>query len=282
MIVKVLAENIATAEGLGQEHGLSLYIESQGKNILFDTGLSDLFHENAKKMGVDISKVDYLIISHGHDDHGGGLETFFKHNSKAKVFIHKEAFGGHYALKRGNYIEEIGLDKSFENHPQVILTDGNLIVDPGLTNPVLTIFSNTVTTASKPESNVGLLMETEEGPADDDFGHEQNLIIEEDGKSVLITGCAHNGITNIVDQFEILKGKRPDYCMGGFHLTSRASGSGDGPENFELVKKVGNYLLKGHTMYYTGHCTGLEPYQVLKTLMGDRVEYLGGGKIIEI
>lgn len=277
MIIKVLAENVATVEGLGQEHGLSLHIESQGENILFDTGLGELFYENSLKMGVDISQVEYLIISHGHDDHGGGLETFLKHNSKAEIFIHKDAFLDHYALKREKDLEIIGLDKKFADHPQVVLTKGDFIIRPGLT-----IFSNKVNNMPKPDSNVGLLEGSDQGPLQDEFNHEQNLIIEEDGKDCLITGCAHNGIINIIDQFKLLKGKLPDYCLGGFHLTSRASGSGDGPENFENIEKVGKALLRGDTMYYTGHCTGIEPYEFLKKMMGDRVEYLGGGRVIEI
>ncbi len=277
MIVKVLSENIALAEGLGHEHGLSLHIESMGDNILFDTGCGEIFYENAQKMGVDIGEVDYLIISHGHNDHGGGLETFLKHNDKARVFIHKEAFLGHYALKGDSYIEDIGLDKKFENHPRVVLTNGSFVIRPGLT-----IFANKVKNSPRSESNAGLLMEGDEGPVPDDFAHEQNLIVEENGKVLMITGCAHNGITNIVEQHQLLTGSMPDYCMGGFHLTSRASGSGDGPENFEAVERVGKFLMKEKTKYYTGHCTGLEPYEVLKTIMGDKVEYLGGGKTIEI
>lgn len=277
MIVKVLSENIATVKGLGKEHGLSLHIESQGENILFDTGGGDIFYQNAGKMGVDISKVDYLIISHGHDDHGGGLETFLKHNKKAWVFIHKDAFLDHYALREGKRLEEIGLDKNFKDHPQVVLTNEKFIISQNLT-----LFTNKVNKMARPDSNQGLLQESDQGPVEDPFKHEQNLIVQEGGKTLLITGCAHNGIVNIIDQFEILMGKLPDYCMGGFHLTSRASGSGDGPEDYENIEKVARALLRGQTKYYTGHCTGIEPYELLKTVMGDRVEYLGGGRTIEI
>ena len=65
----VLSENTAKNEAFAAEHGLSIYIEAQGKRILFDTGASSVFAENAQKLGVDLSKVDFVILSHGHNDH---------------------------------------------------------------------------------------------------------------------------------------------------------------------------------------------------------------------
>ncbi|MFS8541429.1 MAG: MBL fold metallo-hydrolase [Tissierellales bacterium] len=76
MIIKTLVENTALSKNFASEHGLSLYIEANSRKILFDIGASGLFLENAKKLNLDISEVDYLIISHGHFDHGGGQEFF--------------------------------------------------------------------------------------------------------------------------------------------------------------------------------------------------------------
>ena len=109
MIIKTLVEDTTSKNNLRSEHGLSLYIETSGKKILFDSGTSGLFMENAIKMGIDISKIDYAIISHGHNDHGGGLERFFEANSKAEVFIHESAFDKHYSLRNGSMVY-IGLD----------------------------------------------------------------------------------------------------------------------------------------------------------------------------
>ena len=92
MIIKTLVENTALSKNFGSEHGLSLYIEANSHKILFDVGASELFLENAKKLNVDISEVDYLIISHGHYDHGGGLRAFLRENTKAEVFLHRLAF----------------------------------------------------------------------------------------------------------------------------------------------------------------------------------------------
>jgi 7,8-dihydropterin-6-yl-methyl-4-(beta-D-ribofuranosyl)aminobenzene 5'-phosphate synthase len=85
MIIKVLAENTSATNDLCSEHGLSLYIETKGHKLLFDTGASAFFAENAIKMNVDLSAVDLAVISHGHYDHGGGLKTFLNINTCARV-----------------------------------------------------------------------------------------------------------------------------------------------------------------------------------------------------
>ena len=71
-----LVENTSVNDAIKAEHGLSLYIESKNYKILFDMGQTDLFLKNAKRLGVDLSQVDIAILSHGHYDHGGGLEEF--------------------------------------------------------------------------------------------------------------------------------------------------------------------------------------------------------------
>ena len=91
MIITVLSENLTSSDKLGSEHGLSLYIETETHKILFDTGASGLFAENAGKLGVDLAKVDLAVISHGHYDHGGGLKTFLGINNRAKIYLHQMA-----------------------------------------------------------------------------------------------------------------------------------------------------------------------------------------------
>lgn len=86
MLIKTLVENTSVSEDFGSEHGLSLYIETKKQKILFDVGASELFLQNAKKLGVNIADVDFLVISHGHYDHGGGLKTFLKRTQKPKYF----------------------------------------------------------------------------------------------------------------------------------------------------------------------------------------------------
>jgi len=275
MIIKTLVENTAASEEFGCEHGLSLYIETSKQKILFDVGAGVLFFENADKMEVDIADIDYLIISHGHDDHGGGLKTFLDQNNKAEVFIHNQAFDKHYALRQNGKVEYIGLEQELKPHRQIVLTSDRFFISLGIQ-----LFTNTVKKVPQPESNKGLTVELEGSMVEDDFAHEQNLIIDEDGKILLVTGCAHNGIVNIVQQCCEFKGRMPDYVIGGFHLSSRSKGRRY--EDTSALDKIGGYLLDTKSKYYTGHCTGIEPYNHLKTILGDNIEYLSAGSKVEI
>ena len=86
MKVYVLVDN-TDGEGLRGEWGLSFYIEHNGRTILLDAGLSPLFAENAKKMGLDLDKVDFAVLSHAHDDHANGLDRFFELNDHAPLYV---------------------------------------------------------------------------------------------------------------------------------------------------------------------------------------------------
>ena len=87
MLIKTLVENTAISKDFGSEHGLSLYIETKKHKILFDVGASELFLKNAKKLDVSIADVDFLVISHGHYDHGGGLKSFIPAIAQASNLI---------------------------------------------------------------------------------------------------------------------------------------------------------------------------------------------------
>ena len=91
-----LVENTSVNEEIKAEHGLSLYIEAKKHKILFDMGQTTLFLENAGKLGIDLSQVDVAILSHGHYDHGGGLEKFLEINKKAYVYVNQYAFDAYY------------------------------------------------------------------------------------------------------------------------------------------------------------------------------------------
>lgn len=104
MKVTMLLENDLERQDLKNVHGLSFYIETEEKKVLFDFGPDDSFMRNAEKLGIDLKEVDLAVLSHGHQDHGGGIFEFLHYNKKAKVYIQEEAFLPHYS-KRENGAE---------------------------------------------------------------------------------------------------------------------------------------------------------------------------------
>lgn len=274
VIIRTLAENTTLDSSLGCQHGLSLLVETDGRSILFDMGADGLFAENASKMGVDLAAVDAAFVSHGHSDHGGGLKVFLQMNDRAKVYINGRAFEPHFARRGGGTKAFIGLDSSLLEEGRVITVQGSVRIDDSIE-----IMAESGGCSFRPSGNCDLLMERGGQLVEDDFGHEQNLVVKEGGKSVLLAGCAHNGIVNIMEKFRRTYGRFPDYVIGGFHMYNKTAGISEDPG---FVEAVASYLLDTKAAFFTCHCTGLEAYDLLKVIMGDRIGYLATGSTLSI
>ena len=129
MKIVFLADNRSCSDDLRTEHGLSVYVETDRHKMLLDTGASDLFITNAEKQGIDLGKVDYVFISHGHADHIGGLPFFLRINSRAKIIMSPYIIGGYYVSKR-NHEHSITTDICFDDiRERLILADRNMKID---------------------------------------------------------------------------------------------------------------------------------------------------------
>lgn len=272
MKITSIVENTSSKE-LPVEHGLSLYIEKDDKQkVLFDMGQSGLFARNAAVLSLSIADIDAAVISHGHYDHGGGLKTFLLENNKAKIYIHKDAFQPHYSL-RDNGLRFIGIDKDLANCERIIFCDKQTVIDKGMT-----LFADVQGNCCNPIGNKLLFGPTETG--NDDFHHEQSLIIKESDKVVLFAGCAHRGIVNILRKAEEVAGKAPTHVFAGMHLVK--SGLAEDEED-KFIKSLASELIKyKDTTFYTMHCTGEVQYKKLRSLMGNQIQYLACGDSITI
>ena len=255
MKIWTLIENTACQDHLTAEHGLSLYMEACGKKILFDTGKTCAFADNAEKMGIDLTQVDLCILSHGHYDHGGGISRFLEINSTAPVYLRQEAFGDHYSS--GKYI---GLDPALKHHPHLIPVSSDITLGEGI---------RLCSCNNKPRPfPFGVFGQTV-GDLPETYLHEQYLLLEERGKTVCVSGCSHKGILNIAHWFQ------PDVLIGGFHFIRI-------PAEDPILTDYARQLLSFPTQYYTCHCTGQQQYAVLKQHMGSRLEYLSAGSSITL
>jgi len=272
LLIKTLIENRSISEDYEAEHGLSLYIESNGKKILFDAGESDKFIKNADKMGVDIEDIDMVVLSHGHFDHGGGLVSFMKINEKASIYINKEAFRRHGSLVDGK-VEEVGLDVDMINNSRIELIDQDTKFED------MVLYSQVKGNEMTPRGNDRLLMEKNEKWEKDDFNHEQNLLISEGDKRVLFVGCSHRGIVNILNQSDMHLDKPLTAVVGGFHLYDLDKKN---EEDMEFLDGVIDKLKENNAVYYTGHCTGYDQFEEMKKAMGEKIHYIAAGMTIEV
>lgn len=262
MKLVTLMENTTCRDDLVCEHGLSLYIETGSHRILFDAGQTDAFLHNAQRMGIDLAQVDLCILSHGHYDHGGGLQRFLEINDHAPVYLSRYAFGAHYNAAN----KYIGLSPALQGHPRLILTGDEHLIDAHLS-----LHSCRMHPQPFPFSPFGLNREEDGVRLPEDFRHEQYLLIREGDRRILVSGCSHRGVLNIRSWFD------PDVLIGGFHLMKL-----DPASDAAQLQHIADQLLQGHTVYYTGHCTGEGPYACLKAHMGDRLHALSTGMTLTI
>lgn len=271
-IIGVL-ENTSCSKSYKNKHGLSLYVETPTHKILFDLGPDDTFIKNAKELGVQLEDIDTVIISHGHRDHGGGLEAFLEKNKKAKIYIQEAAFVKHYVKVLGIKVN-IGLKQSLKSYPQIQLLNGNYIIDDELS-----LFIKPKLKKFMPERNKKLYKQEGQKHYLDDFTHEQNLLLNVEDKKVLIVGCAHRGVTNIIEEAEEMLQRSLDIVIGGFHLMDPAE-SVKKPN--EITRNIGEILDRKGYEYYTCHCTGEGAYFQLVEILGDKIHYLQTGMTVEI
>ncbi|MCB5711906.1 MBL fold metallo-hydrolase [Lactonifactor longoviformis] len=269
--IVTLIEDTGRDDGLEKEHGLSFYIEAAGHKILFDTGAGNRFLTNAEALDIDISQADTLVISHGHYDHGGGMEAFLEINQKAGIYIRMDAFLPHYSLKQEGWTD-IGICSKLKNSPRMRFTEQEFQIDEGLF-----LFSNVKGRVLWPDSNQNLKVKIGDRYVQDDFAHEQNLVISEDGRKILVAGCAHNGIINVLEHYRQLKNEMPDLVVGGLHLTNPRAGTSIEPE---IVREIGDRLSAYPCSYMVCHCTGEEAYGILRRKLGDRIQYIRTGDVI--
>lgn len=241
------------------EHGLSLYIETAGHKLLMDTGASEKTADNAARLGIDLSGVDTVILSHGHYDHTGGLLWIAELAPDAELYLQKAACGQFYHGEK-----YIGIDRRILDLPHLHLLDGDSQPDAELS--LFTCEQDIC------QSGGGLTEYRDGAYVPDTFCHEQSLVITENGRRILLSGCAHCGIVNILARFRARYHAAPDAVVSGFHM----------PQVNTLaerlaVEETARELVRYPTVYYTGHCTGHSAFELLRPTLGTQLRRLHSG-----
>lgn len=247
--ISTLSENTALHGYIG-EYGLSLFIEADGKRILFDTGLSFSAYHNAQLMGVDLTKIDCIVLSHGHLDHTGGLAEMLRRiGRETEVIAHPDVFEPRYTLRDGQAQERfIGMPYSreeLENHgARFTLSKEPIRITPEIITtgeiPMLTEYESV-------ECNLHIRQDGQYLP--DKLADDLSLVINMESGLTVITGCGHRGIINIINHACKLTGSDNVYAViGGIHLL-RASEE-------RIQHTINEFKRRGVKKLGVSHCTG--------------------------
>ena len=250
--ITVLIDNKTSRPDLNAEHGLSLWIEYREKRILFDAGQSDTLIRNAEKLGINLAQTDAIVLSHGHYDHTGGLKAVLD-----------------FAKTTG--IKSIGISDSAKKAIQgrnVIWT-----VTPAWLFPGMAV-TGQVPRINNFEDVGGAFFIDEKCQKADELLDDQALFIESARGLIVVLGCAHAGVVNILNYVAELTSQSHVFAIiGGTHLLSASS------ERIEHTIKA----IKGYNVQQVclAHCTGSEAVAKFRDIFKGRCVECAVGKHFE-
>jgi len=247
--IVVLVENTAGGQGLLAEHGLSFWIELGSRRTLFDTGQSDIPMKNAQVLGIDLSRTDAIVLSHGHYDHVGGLRRILEIAPLTQVYLHPQALTVKFACRDGQS-QQIGMEPDMAEILKQRIADGL----GAYTNGPVEILPGVWATGPIPRRSTledvgGPFFLDWEGTRPDRLLDDQALVLATGKGLVVVLGCAHAGVVNTLDYLaELFPGQAIHMVLGGMHLI-RASQQ-------RITQTIEAFRRHGVQRIGPAHCTG--------------------------
>lgn len=273
MKITILNENVTYKRGLLCEHGLSLLIEQEGKRWLFDTGQTEVFIRNAKRLGVSLKNLDGIILSHGHYDHCGGLKTLLREKGRQlpPVYVRKEAFDGKYADKGGEKKEEIGIPWERSECPNLrLLTEAKTEIAKGVW-----LLGRIPYTEGLESFSPGMFVLRQGAFEADPMADEQMLVFETERGLCVFAGCSHPGILNCLHYVrDCFPGKKIYSLLAGMHLMHA------GQERIQwTVDHLSAWEIE---VLMPVHCTGIRAISRIREAFPGQYRKAECGDVIEI
>jgi 7,8-dihydropterin-6-yl-methyl-4-(beta-D-ribofuranosyl)aminobenzene 5'-phosphate synthase len=273
--ITTLSDNTAAASNLLAEWGISILVETDTANILLDTGQSTSASYNAAMLGIDLNKIDRIVLSHGHFDHTGGLRELLRHMKKeTEIIAHPDIWAAKYSRREGQKGRYIGIP--FQRRELEFLgAKFNLTTKPvKITDSIMTTGEIPMVTDFE-KVDPALFVKEDTGWEPDKLLDDQALIINAEPGLVVLSGCGHRGIINTLYHAQQLTGVKQIYAvMGGFHLTGA-------PEE-QVWLTIAALKELNAQIVGASHCTGLAAGAIMAQELGDRLFFNNAGTIINL
>jgi len=270
--ITTLVDNCAAMPEIGAEHGLSILIQKDGKKILFDCGQSSLIEHNARKLNLGLEGLEAVVLSHGHYDHCGGLMAVVKKNPGVKVYGHPGIFEKKY-VKYESGLRYIGIKEAREHYEregaEFVLSAHSLEIGEGIYTtgqvPRVTDFEYV---------DSSFVKKAEGDYIKDEIVDDISLVIEWKDGLILILGCAHSGVVNILRKVHNLCPKDLFLLvMGGMHLSQRDDSYVEKTLKEISKEKIGRIIPM--------HCSGISHSALFAGYFGSRFEYGSAGMVLD-
>ena len=276
MKITVLVDNRASSESheLQTEHGLSFYIEYNNHKILCDMGATEAFADNAKTLGIDLAECDFAFISHGHNDHCGGLGHFLENVEEKRVYIHSAIPNEEYFSTRRGTRRCLSCNHDlFNNYKERFYF---LDTTTEITYGCFAVQCRTML-YSTPHGNCFLIKNNGEKDEKDSFEHELSLAFITTKGLVIISPCSHCGALNIIHECQRITGcDKVHAYIGGLHFVEGETCIAEANTFAEAVENE-----FPETLFITGHCTCDTAKEIL-TKSTDMLKTFSTGDVIEL